>query len=399
MAQACRTPLNRLVLGTATHAGLLLSRYVQTPIKDGEQKDRDELFEYARQACNHCFSLYANAYKIWRNQVAEKGVCEQLQVNGRMVLGLGSESPLETGLRLHHTYGTPLIPGSALKGLAAHYCDQVWGKQEREFRKEVEVTDENGNKRKRPGNYFMILFGTTEDSGHIVFHDAWITPDSLQDSLVRDVMTVHHPEYYKEQGNSAPSDFDDPTPIPFLSVRGAFEIALHCDVNGADGEKWVRLAMALLRDALAQWGIGGKTNAGYGRLRVPSALMQTTKKLTQLHRQERPQPPGKPQGQRPDVTPRETPRQAEQANKAMQEAKRALQGSKPQQQSSSVRENQRVNAEVISNDGRKVVVRLLENQNEEVTLQQPSYPKRTGEKVKVRVVKVDAIGRVTQIRP
>ena len=234
MAQACRDPLSRLKLDQGTHSGLLLNRYVQTPVKEGEHKDRDDLFEYARQACNQCFSLYADAYKIWRNLVADKGVCEQLKVDGRMVLGLGSESPLETGLRLNHTYGTPLIPGSALKGLAAHYCDQVWGKQEQEFQKEIKWTDEDGNKRKRPGNYFQTLFGTTEDSGHIIFHDAWITPDSLQDSLVRDVMTVHHPKYYNEQGNSAPSDFDDPTPIPFLSVRGTFEIALHCDVSGED---------------------------------------------------------------------------------------------------------------------------------------------------------------------
>lgn len=251
-----------------------MSRYPRTPVKEGDQTDKDLLLAGARQACNNCFPLYASAYKAWQNQVAEKGVCEQLQVDGRMILGLGSESPLETGLRLHHTYGTPLIPGCALKGLAAHYCDQVWGKQEREFRKEVEVMDENGKSKKRSGNYFMILFGTTEDNGHIVFHDAWITPDSLQDSLILDVMTVHHPDYY--QGNSSPSDFDDPTPIPFLSIRGTFKIALRCDVTGEDGEKWTKLAMALLREALGQWGIGGKTNAGYGRLRASSDLTQQT---------------------------------------------------------------------------------------------------------------------------
>ena len=30
----------------------------------------------------------------------------------------------------------PIIPGSALKGLAAHYCDQVWGPTEEKFKGE-----------------------------------------------------------------------------------------------------------------------------------------------------------------------------------------------------------------------------------------------------------------------
>lgn len=35
----------------------------------------------------------------------------------RLVIGLGLPSPFETGLALHHLYGVPVIPGSALKGL------------------------------------------------------------------------------------------------------------------------------------------------------------------------------------------------------------------------------------------------------------------------------------------
>lgn len=39
------------------------------------------------------------------------------QVSWRLVVGLGLPSPLETGIVLHHVYGVPVIPGSALKGL------------------------------------------------------------------------------------------------------------------------------------------------------------------------------------------------------------------------------------------------------------------------------------------
>lgn len=32
-----------------------------------------------------------------------------------------------SGITLHHTYGVPFLPGTALKGLAAHYAHQIFG--------------------------------------------------------------------------------------------------------------------------------------------------------------------------------------------------------------------------------------------------------------------------------
>jgi CRISPR-associated protein Cmr6 len=102
------------------------------------------------------------------------------------------------------------------------------------------------------------LFGTTSDAGFLTWHDAWLDPASPP-PLIRDVVTVHHPSYY--QGSGAPTDFDDPKPIPFLSTRGTYLIA----IQGPDRE-WATFAMELLKRALDEWGIGAKTNAGYGRL-------------------------------------------------------------------------------------------------------------------------------------
>jgi hypothetical protein len=43
-------------------------------------------------------------------------------------------------------------------------------------------------------------------------------------------------------------------------------VPLECDAQGEEGEKWRHLALALVAEALTEWGIGGKTNAGYGRM-------------------------------------------------------------------------------------------------------------------------------------
>lgn len=56
-----------------------------------------------------CSSLAGLGYKL-RSDV--------FKVSWRLVIGLGLPSPFETGITLHHVYGIPAIPGSALKGLA-----------------------------------------------------------------------------------------------------------------------------------------------------------------------------------------------------------------------------------------------------------------------------------------
>jgi len=179
-------------------------------------------------------------------------VSDTVEVVDRAVIGLGIETPLETGLTLHHTYGTPVIPGSSLKGLAAHYCAEVWsaGNQQSPWRKS--------------GEYYRVIFGDTEDAGHIIFHDSWVLPESLPNCLQMDVMTVHHPEYY--QDGQPPTDYEDPVPVTFLSFRGRFRLFVQSDVCSDEGKKWAQLAAQLLREAMENWGIGGKTAAGYGRV-------------------------------------------------------------------------------------------------------------------------------------
>ncbi len=267
--QACRDrlKLSQQELHNAAHAGLVLRRFLQVAVQDELKKHpvaRSELFATARSSATNSCGLYQFAFARWCESVSTP-TSERLQVQGRLIVGLGGDNVLETGITLHHTYGMPMIPGSALKGLAAHYCDQVWGRADEDFR--------------NSGAHHKILFGTTEDSGHIIFHDAWITPDSLQagdkSGLVLDVMTPHHTDYYSDnkyeggdqQGSLIPpTDFDDPTPIPFLSVAGAFQVTVSCNVAGEDGDQWSRLAFELLEEALREWGVGGKTSSGYGRL-------------------------------------------------------------------------------------------------------------------------------------
>jgi CRISPR-associated protein Cmr6 len=271
MKPACRNTILALwsdkpadaELPGASNAALVRDRYLRVPIKDEEKKHPDYrkgLFRTMCSAQGRAHPVYQKAFVCYTSSLdgAQEG---EFKTKGRLIIGLGDENVLETGITLHHTYGTPFIPGTALKGLASHYCDQVWGAKGTEF--------------KRGGEYHTAIFGTSDDSGHFIFHDAWITPESLKrgHGLLPDVMTPHHGDYYS--GDGPPTDFDEPNPITFLSVAGTFHVAVSCDVPGEDGDKWADLVFRLLTDALREWGVGGKTAAGYGRL-VPDGKPDRT---------------------------------------------------------------------------------------------------------------------------
>lgn len=257
MADACRSAISGWweLDKSGENAGLLRDRFLRVAVKDKKNHPpaRSDLFEAMCQSLVQSNEVYSAAYQKQQSAFKNQKSKGLFGTDGRMVIGLGGENVLETGLTLNHTYGTPMIPGTALKGLAAHYCHQAWGAADERF--------------KVGGEYHQTIFGTTEDSGHIIFHDAWITPESLVGSLQPDVMTPHHGDYYSDaKGLTPPTDFDDPNPVTFLSVVGTFNVAVSCDVPGPDGDEWAERVFGLLSDALREWGIGGKTNAGYGRL-------------------------------------------------------------------------------------------------------------------------------------
>jgi CRISPR-associated protein Cmr6 len=246
-----RASLNRLEPVGTTHAGLWLDRFIDDVAEGGPEKQKhfESLFETVRVP-----AAYPVFFKRWRQSIKSLPpftACAEAEVQGRMVVGLGAESVLETSVALHRAYGVPWIPGSALKGLAAAAAhrwltDDKWRKPH----KDQEI-----------GAFHKLMFGDTTSSGYVTFHDALWIPDSEKLPLDLDVMTVHHPEYYGGK-NVPPAEWDSPNPVSFLTARGKYLLA----VTGP--QAWAETAMKILAQALAYDGVGAKTAAGYGRLKV-----------------------------------------------------------------------------------------------------------------------------------
>jgi len=265
--QSLKPNLKRL-----THPGLWLDKYIAEIPKPSEErhdqgeretsKDRliREVLTLTKALKSH--SGYENYYRRYL-QALENWPASVLtavgETQGRLVVGLGSSAVLENSITLHRTYGVPYIPGSALKGLASSYAakylaDERW---RRSF-KDGETSR---------GLLQKLIFGDTKESGLVIFFDALPLPNKWE--LNRDITTVHHPGYYRGEGQP-PADWDSPTPIPFLTARGTFHFALGLSPvvkeSQEDAQTILNIAAELLLRALQHEGIGAKTSVGYGRI-------------------------------------------------------------------------------------------------------------------------------------
>jgi len=188
---------------------------------------------------------------------------EEGQTTWRLAVGLGGESVYETSLTLHHVYGFPYAPGSAVKGaVRSAIIQEIFGGSEREALMDVG---------------FCQIFGSSAESitgsrqGLVYFFDAYpATPPRV----VVEVMNPHYSPYYQDTGaNFPPGDYYNPVPVFFLTVENArlgFFLGIkkednqRIDEGKFKGEKVLATAVSWLKKTLTTYGLGAKTSAGYG---------------------------------------------------------------------------------------------------------------------------------------
>lgn len=203
----------------------------------------------------------------------------------RMVVGLGNESVYENSMTLHHIYGIPYIPGSAIKGITRSWIiTECFGSNE-DLAKEDSL--------------FSFLFGEGGDGekgghkGHVCFFDSFPT---RVPKIEPDIMNNHYQSYY--EGGTPPADWINPNPVFFLTVRNGkycFQIGvkksgnlspeslkatglIEKDDSGIyQNSDWginlnktndiLYITTAWLKSALEHHGIGAKTAIGYGMMK------------------------------------------------------------------------------------------------------------------------------------
>jgi CRISPR-associated protein Cmr6 len=207
-------------------------------------------------------------------------------------------------MTLHHLYGFPVIPGSALKGLTRArallgmaellqvpvLAPNVYERHQPQTplaQFEAFLVAEDGDEREGawevlttnalladsplPGlkmkdmtafaDAFRAIFGSTDQAGAVVFFEGVLKEAP---SFTLDIMNPHYPDYYDEQKAEPPASYQDPRPVYFLTIeagaRFSFAVAPRTPAHGELAQQ----AHDWLRSGLKTMGVGAKTVAGYG---------------------------------------------------------------------------------------------------------------------------------------
>ena len=228
--------------------------------------------------------------------------------NWNMTVGKGISSVFESGMSLHHTYGIPYIPASAVKGLLRSWLITEYFGMDTSGDLDLEKAECSA----LANETFCRIFGTeektefvkdkkkicevisplknskgeaTEHIGDIVFFDAFPTKPP---TVVVDIMNPHYPKYYNHEPGTTdfqpPADWQSPVPIFFLTIKdtsfqflfgmrkGAKEFG-NVNFNHPEDTDWnkdgsvIDVLRDLLKEALTYHGIGAKTAVGYGRMK------------------------------------------------------------------------------------------------------------------------------------
>ncbi len=276
-----------------SHPGLALDRYlpfVYEPIRPTQRPGLWRFWEFDAQKKGRWLKefaveanlAYAKADAPWRRWASRfeamaadwcgsGAISFVVRPRWRWIVGLGNESVLETGITLHHTYGVPYLPGSALKGLTRSMLEAgIESKPKGSSPAPVNLeligrsieSDDDQPPRERA---IKALFGDDTAAGHVVILGAVpLARPGQSPELAVDVMTPHFPSYYANHENDAPLEVEDPIPVPFLVVsKGHYQVIV-APTRASSPRDWVRFAAECCSEALADLGVGGKTAKGYG---------------------------------------------------------------------------------------------------------------------------------------
>ena len=215
-------------------------RYIQPPDPNLISRLRNRQIAQLRQFDQQGIKLY----------------CVDATVDWRLIVGLGGEHVQETNMTLHHIYGIPYIPGSAVKGVLNHWWFQ-------ELQEKKDFIDDKGkvdeDKAMKDSDYldYIKTFGSQEQRGKVKFLDAY--PEKVH--FATDIMNPHYPKYYG--GSEPPTDHQNPVPINFLTVEETtFRFAFL-----AEKQEHLDHLKTRFKKALKIKGVGAKTAVGYGYFR------------------------------------------------------------------------------------------------------------------------------------
>jgi CRISPR-associated protein Cmr6 len=267
--------------GTMGQQGQNLSLYFSRLCKEIDEPDLREHVakEFALKRLEsglsqQSFALYSRAYKNWREawENNSHALCFEMSARTPLIIGMGDQNIHQFGITLQYPWGTPFIPGSAVKGVTSMYAQQSG---DADWQRNLRNAEPDGQ-------YAETVFGginadRERTAGGIGFADAWWIPDTKR-PFEADIINVHYRTYYQGAGNAWPDGTDAPLPVQFIAIKPGvrFLFVLTGDQN------WCRVVQQIVRSAAEQRGFGAKTRVGYGRMQYVESVQELIARLDEM---------------------------------------------------------------------------------------------------------------------
>jgi len=245
------------------------------PYGKGKKEVLKRLSKYYEDHVLHsCFikSYLSKLHKLYKKAGFES-IKACLDDEKKMIIGMGSENSLENSLALHHIYGFPYIPATAVKGVLRYIAlvekfGYDPGKLE-EMDKELSRLDVMEKNVDETLKELARIFGTQRSKGAVVFADALPDHENLP-KFDLDILNPHYSSYYNElysDGGNISWDEkyerENPVPVFFPVVKSGCFVFYYKIVRG-DGN--IKKQVVKLFESAFKEGFGAKTRYGYGIL-------------------------------------------------------------------------------------------------------------------------------------
>jgi CRISPR type III-B/RAMP module RAMP protein Cmr6 len=238
-------------------------------------KKEDKADEKRNEICSIVSTI--NKYQLfnntWREDFNNEAQCKVFtaKLGARLIVNSSGGVLENAGLCLHRNFGCPIIPGSAVKGIARHaaWCD--WNEEKDVVKKKnkaliiAEVFGFPTNENSLDAYAGELTGGGCKSSGKVCFFEAY--PTNKAEAEV-DILNVHHRGYYAGETEVA-LDNENPILCYFPTVKAGTEFAFRVLRLGNLSDENFKQAVKWLRIGLSQHGIGAKTAAGYGWFDIP----------------------------------------------------------------------------------------------------------------------------------
>ncbi|WP_462270686.1 type III-B CRISPR module RAMP protein Cmr6 [Desulfobacter sp.] len=237
-----------------------LCRGIDEPADEEPREKGNALRGLESGYTNECLQLYRQALKKWRRFLESQQdiVWFEMETTSPLIVGKGDQNVHEFGMTFQSPWATPVIPGTAVKGVTSTFAhdrsDQNWRKS---------FTPESFS-----GSYSLIMFGGKNEQGRqfagaVDFLDAWWIPDT-QTPFSKDIINTHNHSWYQADGDHAPENWpdgmDNPMPVFFATIKPEQRFLFAVRGPGI----WAELAKKMIVEAGEQNGFGAKTRVGYG---------------------------------------------------------------------------------------------------------------------------------------